>query len=70
MLAPAATPKEVTARIDRDTSQVLQLPEILALLDQQGTLPIRKSQAQFAAFVKEDIERWAVVVKESGAEGL
>lgn len=69
-LAPAATPKDVIARIHRDTSQVLQLPETMASLDVQGLLPIRKSQSEFAAFVKEDIERWAVVVKASGAEGL
>ncbi len=69
-LAPAATPKDVIARIHSDTSQVLRMPEPVASLDAQGLLPIVKSQSEFAAFVKADIERWAVVVKASGAEGL
>ena len=69
-LAPAATPKDVIARIHSDTSQVLRMPETAASLDAQGLQPILKSQSEFAAFVKADIERWAVVVKASGAVGF
>ncbi len=66
--APAATPKDVLARIHADTAEVLRLLDVVANFAKQGLDPIKKTQAQFAAFVKADIEKWAVVVKASGAE--
>lgn len=66
--APAATPKDVLARIHADTAEVLRLPDVVANFAKQGLDPIKQTQAQFAAFVKADIEKWAVVVKASGAE--
>jgi len=66
--APAATPKDVLARIHADTAEVLRLPDVIASFARQGLEPIKKTQEQFAAFVKADIEKWAVVVKASGAK--
>ena len=66
--APAATPKDILARIHADTAEVLRLPDVVANFAKQGLDPIKQTQAQFAAFVKADIEKWAVVVKASGAE--
>ena len=34
----------------------------------QGVQPVIKTQERFAAFVKADIEKWAVVVKASGTK--
>jgi len=36
-------------------------------LENEGASPIGSTSAEFAAFVREDIERWAPVVKWSGA---
>ncbi len=66
--APAATPKDVLARIHADTAEVLRLPDVVANFAKQGLDPIKQTQAQFAAFVKADIEKWAVVVKASGTK--
>jgi tripartite-type tricarboxylate transporter receptor subunit TctC len=66
--APAATPKNILARIHADTAEVLRLPDVVANFAKQGLEPVKKTQEQFAAFVKADIEKWAVVVKASGAE--
>lgn len=65
--APAATPKEVQARIYADTSAVLRLPEIAASLTKQGLQPIHQSQEAFIAFVRAEMDKWAKVVKASGA---
>ena len=67
-LAPAATPKDILARVYADTVEVLRLPDVVANFAKQGLEPSKKTQAQFAEFVKADIEKWAVVVKVSGAE--
>ena len=66
--APAATPKDILARIHADTAEVLRLPDVIANFAKQGLDPIKKTQDQFAAFVKADIEKWAVVVKASGTK--
>lgn len=65
--APAATPKEVQARIYTDTAAVLRLPEIVASLSKQGLQPLNQSQDAFAAFVRSEMDKWARVVKASGA---
>lgn len=67
LFAPAATPRDVLTRIHNDTAAVLRLPEIVASLGNQGLQTIGLSQEAFAAFIRKDMERWAVVVKASGA---
>ena len=66
--APAATPKDILARIHADTTEVLRLPDVIANFAKQGVQPVIKTQERFAAFVKADIEKWAVVVKASGTK--
>lgn len=65
--APAATPKDVQARIFADTAAVLRLPEIVANLGKQGLQPINQPQEGFAAFIRAEMDKWAKVVKASGA---
>ena len=65
--APAATPKDILARIHADTAAVLRLPEIVSSLSNQGLQPLSKSQEEFVAFIRSEMEKWAVVVKASGA---
>ena len=66
--APAATPKDILARIHAATTEVLRLPDVIANFARQGVQPVIKTQERFAAFVKADIEKWAVVVKASGTK--
>lgn len=66
--APAATPKDILARIHADTAAVLRLPEIASSLSNQGLQTLSKSQEEFVAFIRSEMEKWAVVVKASGAK--
>jgi tripartite-type tricarboxylate transporter receptor subunit TctC len=65
--APAATPKDVQARIYADTSAVLRLPEIVGSLSKQGLQPLNHTQEAFAAFIRAEMDKWGKVVKASGA---
>jgi tripartite-type tricarboxylate transporter receptor subunit TctC len=65
--APAATPKDILTRIHADTAAVLRLPEIVSSLSHQGLQTLSMSQEAFAAFIRSEMEKWAVVVKASGA---
>ena len=65
--AAAATPRDILARIYTDTAAVLRLPEIASSFSTQGLQPLSLSQEVFVAFIRSEMEKWAVVVKASGA---
>jgi tripartite-type tricarboxylate transporter receptor subunit TctC len=65
--APAATPKDILSRIYADTTAVLRLPEIASSLATQGLQPFNMSQEAFVTFIRSEMDKWAVVVKASGA---
>jgi tripartite-type tricarboxylate transporter receptor subunit TctC len=45
----------------------LKNSELRERLQNEGASPVGSTPAEFAAFVREDIRRWAPVVKQSGA---
>lgn len=65
VLAPAATPREIIAKLNAEIVRILGLPEIRERLLGLGAEPVANSPEQFAAFLKEDIARWAKVVKDA-----
>ena len=66
--APAATPRDVLARISSESQQVLRNADVVARLAEQGLQVIGKTPEQFAAFVKTDMAKWATVVKAAGTK--
>jgi len=67
LLAPAATPKLVIARLHNEIVRVLQLPEVRERVASFGFEPVGNSPEEFGEFVKAEIAQWAKVAKESGA---
>lgn len=65
VLAPAATPRDIIAKLNAEIVRILGLPEIRERLLGLGAEPVANSPEQFAAFLKEDIARWAKVVKDA-----
>jgi tripartite-type tricarboxylate transporter receptor subunit TctC len=68
LMAPAGTPPAVINRLNEETVKILQRADVRASFLQQGTEPIGNTPAQFADFLKADIEKWGKVVKFSGAK--
>jgi tripartite-type tricarboxylate transporter receptor subunit TctC len=66
LVAPAATSKDVQARLNGAVREVMRLPEIAAALDKSGLLPLTMTADEFAAYVRKENERWAAVVKAAG----
>lgn len=66
MLAPAATPKEIIAKLNQDIAQILNTPEMQETLSNQGLEPVTSTPGQFAALIQSDLARWANVVKSAG----
>jgi len=68
LFVPAATSKEIVARLHTEIVQALRAPDVIANLGKQGATPGAMSQAQFADFVKSEAAKWGKVVKAAGAK--
>ena len=68
LMAPKDTPKEVVSFLNSSINKVLELPEVKAAWLKQGAIPMVKTPEQFDAYLRQDIEKWAHVVKASGAK--
>ncbi len=65
--APAKTPRIIVDRYNKIIGDFLRRPEINAKLEAAGLDVVASTPEEMAAFVKEEIARWAPVVKASGA---
>jgi tripartite-type tricarboxylate transporter receptor subunit TctC len=66
LIVPAATPKDIVAKLNADIVKVLRQPDMRERLASNALEPIADSPAEFNAFIAEEIARWAKVVKASG----
>ena len=66
MLLPAGTPGAVVAKLNRDVTRVLNLPEVKELLSNQGALPTPGTPNAFEAYIKSEIAKWSDVVQRAG----
>ena len=68
VLAPARTPHPVVARLHNEFVKILQTQDIRDRLLSEGAEPVGNTPAEFTAFIKTDIGRWAKVIKAAGAK--
>lgn len=67
LIGPAGMPKEIVDKIQHDFAHVLADPQIKERLSGQGLTLIGGKQQEFKTFLGEELDKWAKVVKESGA---
>ena len=67
VLAPANTPSPVINRLHTEITKIIQLADIKERWAVLGAEPLFNTPAEYAAFLKADVVKWAKVVKESGA---
>ena len=63
LLAPAATPREIVARLNAEAVRALRSPEVADKLSGQGAEPAPGTPEEFTAFIRSEIAKWAKVVK-------
>ena len=68
LLAPAGTPADVVQRIQQETAKALALPAVKDRMLSQGAIPGGMTPAAFAKFIDAETQKWAQVVKASGAK--
>ena len=67
IVAPAGTPPEIVNRLHAAITSILGTADMKDRLDKAGAEVRPMSPAQFGAFIRNERDRWAKVVKESGA---
>ena len=68
VMAPKGTPKDVITFLNSSINKVINKPEVKATWLQQGAIPLVKTPEEFELYLQKDIEKWANVVKVSGAK--
>jgi tripartite-type tricarboxylate transporter receptor subunit TctC len=68
LLAPAGIPKEIIARLHREVSKILEMPEVKELQAANGRIPAPggNTPEEFTATIQAEIARWATVIKRAG----
>jgi tripartite-type tricarboxylate transporter receptor subunit TctC len=64
--APAKTPPEIVAKLHADTVKALADPVIRQRLDNLGVGVIGSSPEELRAFLKREMDKWGVIIKEAG----
>ncbi|HUN68241.1 MAG TPA: tripartite tricarboxylate transporter substrate binding protein [Burkholderiales bacterium] len=67
LMAPAGTPPEIVARLNSETARAMQAPDLRAKLAALGMEIQTSTPQEFSALLRNETEKWAKVVKTSGA---
>jgi tripartite-type tricarboxylate transporter receptor subunit TctC len=68
LMAPAGTPRPILEKLNAEINKVVNAPEMKEAWARQGAVPMAMTLEQFDKFLREDIVKWAKVVKLSGAK--
>ncbi len=66
IMVPAATPKEIIARLNREMVAALQNPAVKSRLAGEGAEAVGNSPEQATAAVRADLDKWIDVVRRTG----
>jgi tripartite-type tricarboxylate transporter receptor subunit TctC len=67
VFAPAGTPRAIITQLNAEIAKALDSTDVQERLAAVGCEPFKSTPDQFAQLVREDLPRWARIVKESGA---
>lgn len=65
MYLPAATPKEIVAKLNAEVNAILKSPDVVETLAKQGLQPTGGTPADLAELTASDLDRWAKVIRDA-----
>ena len=66
LMAPAGTPKPIIDKLNIAVNAAVKRPETVKLWAEQGAFPMSMTPEEFDKFLRDDIVKWAAVVKQIG----
>jgi tripartite-type tricarboxylate transporter receptor subunit TctC len=68
LMAPKNTPPAIVNRLNAEMTRIVSDPEVIQSWAKQGATAMKMTPAEFGRYLNEDIEKWARIVKISGAK--
>jgi tripartite-type tricarboxylate transporter receptor subunit TctC len=68
IMAPAGTPKPIVDRLNAEITRAANAPEMKEAWARQGAVAMSMSPDEFGRYLREDIDKWARIVRISGAK--
>jgi tripartite-type tricarboxylate transporter receptor subunit TctC len=65
-MGPAGMPNDIVNKLNTQFNLILKNPEVVEKIQSQGGTFIGGTSAQFATFIKADLEKWSKMIKENG----
>jgi len=65
---PAGVPESVMNKLNAEMARIITAPDIREQLRQQGTDVVGDTQAEFTAFFRKQMRKWAGVIREAGLQ--
>ena len=66
VLAPAATPRDVIARLNGEINKVLGRPDLREKFASQALDPVTRTPEQFTDYIKAEAGKWGKLIQEAG----
>ncbi len=66
IMAPAGTPQAIVDKLNAEINKAISRPDVKEAWDKQGAVPLVMTPAEFDAYLRKDVEKWAQVVKAAG----
>ena len=68
LVVPAATPKDVVARLNAEVNKAVHNADLRQRLAAGGSEPLGGTSEQYAAYIRSELARWTKVVRDAGAK--
>jgi tripartite-type tricarboxylate transporter receptor subunit TctC len=68
VMAPAGTPKEIVALLNREINKILMRPDIQESWRRQGANTMLMTPGEFGRYIEAEIDRWGKLIKANGIQ--
>jgi tripartite-type tricarboxylate transporter receptor subunit TctC len=68
VIGPANLPQPILTRLHEELVKILNQPDVRGRIEADGSEPVGSSPEEFRRFMRADMDKWAKLVKESGAK--